>query len=648
MSLKQAFFKPAARSALALALLAASHAACALGLGEIRVMSQPGQPLLAEIPVISSEPGELEQLRARLASPVIFERVGLARPSGLVSQLDFAVAMSSDGKPVIRVTSAAPVDMPAVNFLIEVDWGQGRLVREYSALVGAPGAVAAAGQPQIQAPAPVPSDRIAPPPSRAEQLPAEVAQAPAAPEPQAEAAPSPAVAAAPAPPPPEPAPQPVAVPHAEPTIAAPQASAAGTVTVARGQTLSQIARELQQSGTLDQTMIALLQANPEAFIGNNINRLRAGATLRMPSAEETAALAAAEASAMVRRQISDWRQVRAPVPQPAGNAPTAPLAAGAAKPARAADARLEIAPPVANATRRAGTTSGTQAGGEGDMLAEQQLRQTREDLAARSAEVDELKTRVADLEKLKDQQAKLIAMKDSDLAAAQKRLADSQGAAAAGAPAWWWIGLALVVGGLLAWVGLRGRRAPRPAPVYRGPLDAPAPDPVPAEPAAEVDLAPQAPPAQVPAPEPESEPAAPRYTPVYVGGESRPGPVDTPQPAPSSPAWLSATAKPTWHTVDGPHPTATRVPSTVVPISTATQPRPVARPTPVPAPAPAPSEPVVPIAPPAASGRERLELAIAYLDLGDTEAARALLQQVSASDDPHAREEAGRLLRALG
>jgi pilus assembly protein FimV len=68
----------------------------------------------------------------------------------------------------------------------------------------------------------------------------------------------------------------------------------------------------------------------------------------------------------------------------------------------------------------------------------------------------------------------------------------------------------------------------------------------------------------------------------------------------------------------------------------------------VPAPAARQADPVVPIAPPAASGRERLELAIAYLDLGDTEAARALLQQVSASDDPHAREEAGRLLRALG
>jgi pilus assembly protein FimV len=656
MSLKQAFFKPAARGALALALLAASHAACALGLGEIRVMSQPGQPLLAEIPVISSEPGELEQLRARLASPVIFERVGLARPSGLVSQLDFAVALSSDGKPVIRVTSAAPVDMPAVNFLIEVDWGQGRLVREYSALVGAPGAVAAAGQPQIQAPTPAPSNRIEAVPQRAQPLPPPVAEAPAsAPaEPPAENAPTPAIAATPPSPPPALEPPPTPTPRPAPAIAAPTASSSGSVTVARGQTLSQIARSVQQSGTLDQTMIALLQANPQAFIGNNINRLRAGATLRMPTAEETEALASAEASAMVRRQISDWRQVRAPVPQPAGNTPAAPLVAGAAKPARAADARLEIAPPVANATQRAGTTSGTQAGGEGDMLAEQQLRQSREDLAARSAEVAELKTRVAELEKLKDQQSKLIAMKDSDLAAAQKRLADSQGAAAAGAPAWWWIGLALVVGGLLAWVGLRGRRGPRPTPVYRGPLEAPAPDPVPVEPVAAAAAEPEAPPAQAPAPAaaPASEPAAPRYTPSYAGGESRPGPVESPTPAPGTPAWMSPTAKPTWHTVDGPHPIEPRISPTVVPIATAAQSRPVPRPspavTPVPAPAARQADPVVPIAPPAASGRERLELAIAYLDLGDTEAARALLQQVSASDDPHAREEAGRLLRALG
>ena len=74
------------RGLAGVALLALSGAAMALGLGEIRVKSQPGQPLVAEIPIISSEPGELEQLQVRLASPVTFERVGLARPEGLDQQ----------------------------------------------------------------------------------------------------------------------------------------------------------------------------------------------------------------------------------------------------------------------------------------------------------------------------------------------------------------------------------------------------------------------------------------------------------------------------------------------------------------------------------------------------------------------------------
>ncbi|HVK50765.1 MAG TPA: fimbrial protein FimV, partial [Pseudoxanthomonas sp.] len=115
-----------------LALVLLSSSALALGLGEIRVKSSPGQPLLAEIPIISTEPGELEQLRAQLASPATFERVGLPRPQGLVGDLEFNVALDEAGRPVIRVTSHAPVTVPVLNFLIEVDWGQGRLVREYA------------------------------------------------------------------------------------------------------------------------------------------------------------------------------------------------------------------------------------------------------------------------------------------------------------------------------------------------------------------------------------------------------------------------------------------------------------------------------------------------------------------------------------
>ena len=60
---------------------------------------------------------------------------------------------------VVRVTSATPVQAPSLGFLIEVDWGQGRLVREYSALVSAPESAAAVAEPVIEAPA-MQSDRI--------------------------------------------------------------------------------------------------------------------------------------------------------------------------------------------------------------------------------------------------------------------------------------------------------------------------------------------------------------------------------------------------------------------------------------------------------------------------------------------------------
>ena len=183
---------------LGLALL--SNAALALGLGEIKVKSQPGQPLLAEIPIISSEQGELEQLRARLASPTTFERVGLPRPQGLVNELDFSVALDEAGRPVVRVTSRTPVDVPAVNFLIEVDWGQGRLVREYSALVSAPGTLAAASQPVIDAPVAAPTDTIARPAQPVVATPPESVPAERAPLPAPPRAPAPApFAAAPAP-----------------------------------------------------------------------------------------------------------------------------------------------------------------------------------------------------------------------------------------------------------------------------------------------------------------------------------------------------------------------------------------------------------------------------------------------------------------
>lgn len=221
---------------LAVVLSLLSSGAMALGLGQIRVLSAPGQPLLAEIPIISNEPGELENARARLASPETFARVGLQPPAGLVRDLQFEIAADAQGRAVVRVTSSAPVDVPAVAFLIEVDWGQGRLVREYSALVAAPQTAAAIEAPAIQTPQAAPSDAIVREPAPA------VADAPVPPEPADSTA-----SATPAPPAP-PAPAPAVAPTPPPP---PQDSAAAgevLATVRRGQTLSGIAAGMDRQG----------------------------------------------------------------------------------------------------------------------------------------------------------------------------------------------------------------------------------------------------------------------------------------------------------------------------------------------------------------------------------------------------------------
>ena len=574
------------RALTGMALLLLSGAAMALGLGEIRVKSLPGQPLLAEIPIISSEPGELEQLQVRLASPVTFERVGLARPEGLINNLSFAVGLSDDGRAIVRVTSQEPVQVAALNFLIEVDWGQGRLVREYSALVDTPGALAAASQPLIEAPLPPPSNTIVREPETA------VASEPAAPavETPAPIATTPApVAAAPA--------------AAAPRSAVPTA-ANSQVEVQRGQTLSQIARDLAQGYSLDQTMLALLRANPEAFINGNINRLKQGAVLRVPQSEEQVRLGESEAAALVREQMAEWRQARRPIPQPVESVATAPAPARAPTTApapRVAEARLEIAPPAASAATRAGTQSGIDAEGEGDMLANQQLTLTKEELAARESEVQDLRAQVAELESIKQQQGKLIAMKDSELAAAQQRLANSQGDASQ--PLWMWAGLGLLVAGLVVgW--LISRRKPAVVAARRSGYDSvalaaamPVAESAREEVAETVD-------ATVEAQEEDEIPA------TLAEDDGEPASTATPASSFSPQAWTTAAIKPTWHTGDSG--------LNVAPLNAAP------------------------------AGRERLELAIAYLDLGDLETARDLLNEVVAGGDAAARNEATQLLREIG
>jgi pilus assembly protein FimV len=600
---------------LAVLLTVLAMPAFALGLGQLTVKSQRGEPLLAEIAIVSNDPGELENLQVRLASPETFARVGLEPPGGSVTGLQFSVALDPQGRPVIRVTSAAPVDESLLTFLLEVDWGQGRLVREYSALLDAPRTVSAPAQPPIDAPVAAPTNAIVREPVAQPPAAAPAPQPVPTPEATQPATPVDAGQASEAPPPSnaiEPTPAPAPAPAAETgSRARPVAATPGEYgPVKVGDTLGKIARSVDVEGhSLDQVMLALLRANPDAFIKGNINLVKSGAVLRMPSSSELSQYNAREARAIVHEQIGQWREMRKPALQPTAVAADGPTEANvaaddAAAKARTADARLEIVPPSGKDARQAGTRSGVQAGGEGNML--QELQQTKETLAARDAEVQDLKAQVAELEKLQHDQQQLIALKDNRLAEAQQALAARQAEAGTqaqqaappqgNAPVVWpWAIGALLVVALLAWLLMRRKPAEPRRPAFdTSRLAAGIPSPVMAR-------------------QPEAAAAAP-------------GPVDA-----------DVAGSPTWHAGGAPAPMATPAPAHAEQASEADA-----------GPAPATDEDEgAADAEAAPVGHDRIELARAYIELGDVATARGLLQEVADGGDAAARGEAARLLREL-
>jgi pilus assembly protein FimV len=618
-------------------MLTSPLSAWALGLGQIQVISQRDQPLLAEIPIISNDPSELESLQARLASPETFARIGLAPPQGIVSGLQFAVALSADGRPVIRVTSAAPVQQPLLTFLLEVNWGQGRLVREYSALIDTPQTAAAPVQPPIEEAATVAGTVETPTSGAIVRAPEPLPPEPLTPRPEAtppEATPpaKPGFAETPTAIPLNPQPEASVSASVAPAAPLPLPSTDGqTHTVRRGETLAGIAGGLRRGYSLDQTIVALLRANPDAFIGGNANRLKAGAVLRLPDEAGIARYTPDEAALVVREQAAQWRGAGRALPQPpavagapAGDASAAPAASGVRSARASAGARLEITPPSANDARKAGSRSGVSAVGGGDMLRQQELQQTRETLAARDAEVQELKARLTELEQLQKKQNELIAMKDSELAAAQQRMAAAQAEASdSGAGLWVGIGGGLVLIAVGAWWFLRRRvsvAAPAPAsPARRRDTERLAAAIPKAAPTATADPADEAgadTAAALPA-EPawsrmaKAEPEAPRS-----------------RPAMGKPTWLAGNAEVA--TARTPPTPAATTPPTTEASSAGADPSGLAPPVPAP-------------------GQGRLDLALAYIDMGDRDAARELLQEVATRGATvDLRREAERLLQELG
>lgn len=402
MKLKRFTTQLVAAGLISLPLMA--HAA---GLGKMSVNSALGQPLVAEIELFAADKAELDSLTASLASDQAF-RDAKVEFAPVLSSLRFSVEKKSNGKSVLKVTSNRPVNDPFVDMLIELNWASGRLVREYTVLLDPPGMAAQQTvAPVTVTPTKAPTAKPAPAPAPVPQDQAAVAeQAPAATKAPAPAAPK---AAAPA-----------------PRSVAPSATP-DQVTVKRGDTLGGIAKQVRPSGvSLEQALVGLYRENPKAFDGN-MNRMKAGVTLAVPSAEKAASISQQDAVREIKLQSDDWRAYRQslagavkeapaakPAPSQASSGKVTPKVEDRAKPAPEAQKDVlklsKVTPPAPAA---AGKVDEKRAQQE----KQDKLRAQEEDAIARQKALKESEQRAAMLEKQIQDAQKLIEMKEKAKAA---------------------------------------------------------------------------------------------------------------------------------------------------------------------------------------------------------------------------------------
>ena len=288
----------AARFALTGVALAAAclwgTQAWALGLGRLNVQSALGETLKAEIDVTSITPDEMATLKLRVAPPEAYRAAGVDYNAALPSA-QVTLERRPDGRPVLRLSGDRAVLEPFVDVILEATWSTGRLVREYTMLFDPPGA----------RPATSPSAQTAPvftPPAPGAQAPVAPPRV-ATPRPAPAAAPTAPVAVAPRP---APAPQP-----RPPAVSPAPTAGPDTYTVKSGDSLTRVANRTMRPGvSLDQMLVSLFRSNPEAFVDDNMNRLKSGVVLTVPSAEAASKVDGGEAREMIRAQSADFAAYR--------------------------------------------------------------------------------------------------------------------------------------------------------------------------------------------------------------------------------------------------------------------------------------------------------------------------------------------------
>ena len=293
-------------SVAAAMLVLATPWASALGLGRLSVQSSLGEAMQAEIEVTNMSADEQANLKIRVAPPEAY-RAANVDYNPVLQTTRASLQKRADGRLFLRLVSDKGVQEPFVDVILEISWATGRLVREYTLLFDPPAAVRAAAPaaPSATTTAPVMS---ATPTAPMTLRPSPAVSAREAREAAREAARQTARERR------EAARAPAAASRGE-DAATQSARSAGAgadeYRVRSGDTLSKIAARTQRPGvSLDQMLVSLFRANPSAFAGDNMNRLKAGVVLSVPSADAAQAVGATEARKTIAVQSADFGAYR--------------------------------------------------------------------------------------------------------------------------------------------------------------------------------------------------------------------------------------------------------------------------------------------------------------------------------------------------
>jgi len=371
-------------------------------LGRLNVSSGLGEPLKADIELLSVAPEELSSLAAIMASEQAFAVQGIKRLN-IHADIKVEIAKNAEGSPVLKLSSSQPISEPYLDMLIQLNWATGRLQREYTVLLDAPGYKPQADQLQADgataAPVDLPSTNAAPV-SGATSSDNALSNATAT-QPDAKQA--------------------MEI-QAETFI--PIGSSA--LTTKRGDTLNSLAKEMQVDGvSLDQMLVGLYRNNQEAFADGNMNRLKVGQIIKAPNKQSLDSISLQEAKSTIKLHSANWDAYRNNL---AENVAATPVViefdhkqSASGKIASVEDAAAPVKSDSQDVVKlSSGATETEVAGKSASQVLDAEIMALQEEATARENALKEAHSRTANLEKQIADIRKLLVLKSQSMTVLQK------------------------------------------------------------------------------------------------------------------------------------------------------------------------------------------------------------------------------------